>query len=299
MENGGSLVVAYDSSGTRAFYYEEEYQPAMIGDDGNGNKVIMTHYTDSDFGDCNHAVQIVGWDDNIPKEYFQDAQGNSPEHDGGWLIRNSWGDWSYMHGYFYMSYDEGTITEVSQYQVGDADEFDHTYQYDGTGWSMSAGAEDKATAVPMANIFTATSDETLRAVSFYTTDANAEYSIQVYTDTNNYNPTSGNKAYAEPQTGTEQYPGYHTVYLDEPVNLKEGENYAVVVTMQNPLGRAYPVACEMNATLDNFRVQAAIDNHRVHRQGGSRRRTDPVLRTRCSRQGDHRRYGQRRSGRGL
>ena len=261
MENGGSLVVAYDSSGTRAFYYEEEYQPAMIGDDGNGNKVIMTHYTGSDFGDCNHAVQIVGWDDNIPKEYFQDAQGNSPEHDGGWLIRNSWGDWSYMHGYFYMSYDEGTITEVSQYQVGDADEFDHTYQYDGTGWSMSAGAEDKATAVPMANIFTATSDETLRAVSFYTTDANAEYSIQVYTDTNNYNPTSGNKAYAEPQTGTEQYPGYHTVYLDEPVNLKEGENYAVVVTMQNPLGRAYPVACEMNATLDNFRVQAAIDNH--------------------------------------
>ena len=261
MENGGSLVVAYDSSGTRAFYYEEEYQPAMIGDDGNGNKVIMTHYTGSDFGDCNHAVQIVGWDDNIPKEYFQDAQGNSPEHDGGWLIRNSWGDWSYMHGYFYMSYDEGTITEVSQYQVGDADEFDHTYQYDGTGWSMSAGAEDKATAVPMANIFTATSDETLRAVSFYTTDANAEYSIQVYTDTNNYNPTSGNKAYAEPQTGMEQYPGYHTVYLDEPVNLKEGENYAVVVTMQNPLGRAYPVACEMNATLDNFRVQAAIDNH--------------------------------------
>ena len=261
MENGGSLVVAYDSSGTRAFYYEEEYQPAMIGDDGNGNKVIMTHYTGSDFGDCNHAVQIVGWDDNIPKEYFQDAQGNSPEHDGGWLIRNSWGDWSYMHGYFYMSYDEGTITEVSQYQVGDADEFDHTYQYDGTGWSMSAGAEDKATAVPMANIFTATSDETLRAVSFYTTDANAEYSIQVYTDTNNYNPTSGNKAYEEPQTGTEQYPGYHTVYLDEPVNLKEGENYAVVVTMQNPLGRAYPVACEMNATLDNFRVQAAIDNH--------------------------------------
>ena len=82
-----------------------------------------------------------------------------------------------MHGYFYMSYDEGTITEVSQYQVGDADEFDHTYQYDGTGWSMSAGAEDKATAVPRANIFTATSDETLRAVSLYTTAANAEYSV--------------------------------------------------------------------------------------------------------------------------
>ena len=244
---GGSLGISYNS---RAYNYV----------DYNGTPV-KTQFGGPNFGDCNHAVQIVGWDDNIPKEYFQDAQGNSPEHDGGWLIRNSWGDWSYMHGYFYMSYDEGTITEVSQYQVGDADEFDHTYQYDGTGWSMSAGAEDKATAVPMANIFTATSDETLRAVSFYTTDANAEYSIQVYTDTNNYNPTSGNKAYAEPQTGTEQYPGYHTVYLDEPVNLKEGENYAVVVTMQNPLGRAYPVACEMNATLDNFRVQAAIDNH--------------------------------------
>ena len=31
--------------------------------------------------------------------------------------------------------------------------------------------------------------------------------------------------------------------------------------MKNPLGRAFPVACEMNATLDNFRVQAGIDNH--------------------------------------
>ena len=260
LENGGSIEVAYDASGTRALYYEEEYQPAMLGE-FNGNKVIMTHYTGSEFGDCNHAVQIVGWDDNIPKEYFQDGDGNHPEHDGGWLIRNSWGDWSYMHGYFYMSYDEGTITEVSQYKVGDPDEFDHTYQYDGTGWSMSAGAEEKGTAVPMANIFKATSDETLKAVSFYTTDANAQYSIQVYTGGNSYNPTSGDKAYQKAQTGTEVYPGYHTIYLDQAVNLKKGENYSVVVTLKNPLARAYPIACEMNATLDNFRVNAGIKNH--------------------------------------
>ncbi|WP_195983934.1 lectin like domain-containing protein [Clostridium sp. D33t1_170424_F3] len=259
-ENGGSLEVAYNSSGTRAFYYNEEYEPAMLGALGD-QKVIMTHYTGSAFTDCGHAVQIVGWDDNIPKEYFQNSRGENPEHDGGWLIRNSWGDWSYMHGYFYMSYDEGSITEVSQYNVADADEFDHNYQYDGTGWSMSAGGEDKGAAVPMANIFKAVGDETLQAVSFYTTDADAEYAIQVYTNTNNYNPTSGVKAYKAPQTGTEAYPGYHTIYLDEPVNLNKGEYYSVVVTMKNPLARAFPVATEMNATLDNFRVQAAIKPH--------------------------------------
>ena len=45
-----------------------------------------------------HAVMIVGWDDNYPKESFSD----SPPDDGAWILRNSYGD-SYKnsdHGFF-------------------------------------------------------------------------------------------------------------------------------------------------------------------------------------------------------
>ncbi|WP_050696892.1 lectin like domain-containing protein [Anaeromassilibacillus senegalensis] len=246
---GGSLGISYN---TRGYNYNVDY---------NGQK-IKTQFGGMKFGDCNHAVQIVGWDDNVPKELFTNYYG-TPENDGAWIIRNSWGVDEYG-GYFYMSYDEGSITEVMQYNLDKSgQEYDHLYQYDGTGWSMSAGAEEKDAPVSMANVFTATSDETLKAVSFYTTDANAEYSIQVYTQlpTGFYKPTQGIKAYKEPITGTEAYPGYHTVALDEDqfVNLSKGEKYAVVVTLENPLGRAFPIATEMNGNFDNVRCVAAIN----------------------------------------
>ena len=247
---GGSLGISYNSNG----YNYVEY---------NGVPV-KTQFSGSGFGDCNHAVQLVGWDDNIPKELFANDFG-MPEHDGGWLIRNSWGRDAY-DGLFYMSYDEGSITEVMQYNLDktpiDEESYDHLYQYDGTGWSMSVGAEEKDAPVSMANVFTATEDETLKAVSFYTTDANAEYSIQVYTQLPDYpnSPIGAAKAYREPITGTEAYPGYHTIYLDEDqwVNLAEGEKYSVVVTMENPLGRAFPVATEMSGNFDNVRCVANI-----------------------------------------
>ena len=248
---GGSLGISYNS---RAYNYV----------DYNGTPV-KTQFGGPNFGDCNHAVQIVGWDDNIPKELFSSGYG-TPEHDGAWLIRNSWGRDQY-DGLFYMSYDEGSITEVMQYVLDttpdSAEAYDHLYQYDGTGWSMSVGGEEMNAPVSMANVFTATSDETLKAVSFYTTDANAQYSIQVYTQLpeDGGSPIGEAKAYKEPITGTEAYPGYHTIYLDEDqwVNLAEGEKYSIVVTMENPLGRAFPVATEMNGNFDNVRCVANIE----------------------------------------
>ena len=252
LREGGSLGISYNSTG----YGYKEY---------NG-KQIKTQFGGMNFSDCGHAVQIVGWDDNVPKELFytSDRYG-TPEHDGAWIIRNSWGRDAY-DGLFYMSYDEGSITEVIQYGLNktpvEEESYDHLYQYDGTGWSMSAGAEEKDAPVSMANVFTATSDETLKAISFYTTDANAEYSIQVYTQLPEYptSPVGAAKAYKEPITGTEAYTGYHTIYLDEDqwVNLSEGEKYSIVVTLENPLGRAFPIATEMNGNFDNVRCVANI-----------------------------------------
>lgn len=54
----------------------------------------------------NHAISIVGWDDNYPKDKFTSLTGEKPEHDGAYIALNSWGeDWG-ENGYFYISYED-------------------------------------------------------------------------------------------------------------------------------------------------------------------------------------------------
>ena len=56
-----------------------------------------------------HAVEVVGWDDHFPKESFA----YSPQKDGAWLCKNSWGDCGYYQeygsGYYWISYYEPTL----------------------------------------------------------------------------------------------------------------------------------------------------------------------------------------------
>lgn len=50
-----------------------------------------------------HAVIIVGWDDNYPKENFpEDCR---PSENGAWIAHNSWGTWG-DNGTFYISYED-------------------------------------------------------------------------------------------------------------------------------------------------------------------------------------------------
>ena len=62
-------------------------------------------YTNSN----NHAILLVGWDDEYPKESFATV----PPGDGAWLVKNSWGEGWGLGGYFWISYyDRMTLKDA-------------------------------------------------------------------------------------------------------------------------------------------------------------------------------------------
>ena len=59
------------------------------------------------FSFSDHAVSIVGWDDNYSKNNF--PEDNRPSEDGAYIALNSWGDSFGDKGYFYISYEDQNI----------------------------------------------------------------------------------------------------------------------------------------------------------------------------------------------
>lgn len=170
----------------------------------------------------NHAITIVGWDDNYSKDNFGTYK---PSSNGAWLCKNSWGsNWS-KDGLFYISYEDVPNLNGNAYfyDYGTGDNYDYNYQYDGgvyNGWYPYYASN-------AANVYTANSAETLKAVGFYTEDVQYTCTIKIYKNCTG-NPVSG--TLVSTQTATEPYAGFHTVVLDTPVDLNAGDTYSVVVS---------------------------------------------------------------------
>ncbi len=197
----------------------------------------------------NHAVVIVGWDDDYPKENFSAA----PPGDGAFIVRNSWGPKWGDKGYFYLSYYDSSVVRES-YVFDNAEavsNYDRVYQYDPLGWTSSLGY-DSETAW-FSNVFSVVDDEDLVAASFFSASLNSTYEIYVYNDVTS-GPTSGVLAGSE--TGTLTFPGYHTIDLSSPVRLTSGQKFSVVVKLKTP-GFNYPIPLE--EPFPNYSSRATAD----------------------------------------
>ncbi len=208
---------------------------------------------------ANHAVLIVGWDDSFDRNAFRPAAPGN----GAFLVKNSWGtDWG-NNGYFYVSYYDTVIGEDNAvYMTEPVDNYDRIYQYDTLGWTESAGLGGQSAS--FANIFTAKSEEKVSAVSFYTPVVSSTYHISVYTD-----PADGPVSSTGPDTstaGTIPMPGYHTVTLENPVEVSAGERFSVVVDITTP-GTRFPIAIESPISGYSGRASAAKGQSYVSSNG--------------------------------
>jgi len=195
---------------------------SMYWDSGSYNSTTYSHYYTGGTG-TNHGVVIAGWDDN------KATAGGT----GAWLIKNSWGMTGSMdNGYFWLAYQDTAGGKYGASFNDFAANWNNNYHHDDYGHVTSLNSPYGF------NAYTATQDETLSAVGFYTMQDNASYDIRIYDD---YTGGSLSNLLSS-ITGTITIEGWHTVDLATLVTLTQGDDFYIYLNLTN--GGSFPLACD-------------------------------------------------------
>lgn len=225
------LLMEYNSVSAMIYMLDNYYYPDTAS------------YSCPQSGLVNHAVTIVGWDDTYSKENFPSASGVN--NDGAWIVKNSYGkNWG-KNGYFYLSYEDKSITNLVSNTAMTTPAYPNNYFYDGAAaGTFTFPGTTINNGYYVSNIFKATAgngkDEELGEIVTAVPQDNTDFQIQVYTDLKNTSdPTSGTPAYAEPVDYTQPLAGIHTIHLNTPVKIPQGTFYSVVIRIPDGSNKFY------------------------------------------------------------
>ncbi|MCM1989942.1 lectin like domain-containing protein [Oceanirhabdus seepicola] len=187
----------------------------------------------------NHAIAIVGWDDNYSKDNFNSINGSQPKNDGAFIVRNSWGRGFGDDGYFYVSYEDLIIGTRNAVYIPDlGSKYDKIYQYDPYGYISSIGYGTNTDWG--ANVFTAEENEDIQAVSFYAKYNDINYEIYIQNNVSAFKRFTGYPI----KTGTIKQPGYYTIKLDSSITIKKGSKFAVGIKVTSTGGNTHLIPIE-------------------------------------------------------
>ncbi len=183
----------------------------------------------------NHAVTLIGWDDN----YSADKFAVRPPGDGAFIIKNSWGTGHGYDGYWYVSYYDKafagfgmeTISAMAITNVENRSNYKNIYQYDILGNTFESLGFNSHTAW-MANQFRAQNNNPLTAFGLYTF-GDSDYLVNI--------TVNGVSKYV--QEGIIKGAGYHTIKLLESVELAKNDIFRIAVKLTTP-DSLYPIAIE-------------------------------------------------------
>ena len=231
---------------------ENAVDPTVYMNFVEGDPVIFAQYT-YEITTANHAVAIVGWDDNFAKENF--LADHQPPEDGAWIVRNSWGDDWGTNGYFYLSYYDQTITVAESYEfeiTPDETTTDHAFVLEHDFMSASYyGSSLFDTPVYMASVFEADDECVLEAVSALTSALNTNVTVQVYQLAKDASdPTDG--ILVDSTSASFEFAGYHRIPLTRNIALQKGERVSIVVLnrVKTDEGTKYTLASSASISRD-------------------------------------------------
>lgn len=251
--------------GVTIAFCADNSQPGQISETafinpGDNETETWAHYTHYDAG-ANHAVTIVGWDDTYSRENFGNPdpetgevnEAHRPQRDGAWIVKNSWGSTGEFpngtpdgwgtdgSGYFYLSYDDPTISDpqafdfkVESIESADEEYYNHQYDYMPSGDIQTIRSESE---VRVANVFTADENgEMISTLGCETTAPGTEVTFEVYLlDDAAVLPDDGELIRTVKRDFG--WGGYHTVELeDDSLIVEGGQRFSVVMTQQDQNG---------------------------------------------------------------
>ena len=253
------------------------------------NTRTWSHYTWDDSVIANHAVVIIGWDDNYPKENFLEE--HQPPENGAWLVRNSWGsgesafpdhsdgDWGIevqktdengepvfaengdpvmVHtGYFWLSYFDKSIINPESFVFTDSFAPEYVDQHDYLQIS-EVQCQTSAEPVRMANVFTAKHSQVLNAFSCMTSGLDKKVAYEIYLLGKGFTAPDEGLLAAE-GTADFAYGGYHKIELSEGVVLQKGQPYSIILTVTDEDGQ-YAYNESLAYYLENFINTRAVIN---------------------------------------
>ena len=210
------------------YTYDKEYDPT---DKNSVNKKI----------DIDHAVCIVGYDDDFPKEYFNDPKGTIGGN-GAFLVKNSWGNkkedkdgsvistWGNAgSGYFWLSYYDQSLDIPESFDF-DTENTLAQHNIDMYDFLPNSGLNSMSfdNDLYMANVFTTQNNCSVRYIGLETADANidVDYSVYLLND-DAVSPVDG-ELIAEASEHF-NYAGYHVVDIGKTWYLPKDVKYSIIV----------------------------------------------------------------------
>lgn len=209
----------------------------------------------------NHDVVIIGWDNNYSKDNFSVGL----EGDGAFICQNSWGDSFGDNGVFYVSYYDTNIGihNVVYTDVEDADNYDNIYQADLCGWVGQLGYNKES--IYGANVYTAKTNEAIKAAGFYATGKDTEYEVYVVSNFTDTSSLSAREKVAEGKMGNA---GYYTIPFEKEYYVNENERFAIVIKLTTP-DAVHPLAIEYVADVNTQNVDLSDGEGYISPQGNN------------------------------
>lgn len=207
--NNGAVTVSYFADQTVA-----SQNPDSTG---------MISYYSGRTGSTNHAVCIVGWNDNYSSDNFK----SKPAGNGAWLVKNSWGTrWS-DGGYFWMSYYEGTLCNFRTFKV-QKDAPSDIYDYNGVGaerWYSLAGY-----AAVIYDVKLSSSADVINSIGTYFVNGTRNIKISIYTSDKDMggNPFAGTQRLKDYAVSKNQ-DGFYNIPINSDISLKGCTQFSVVI----------------------------------------------------------------------
>ena len=209
------------------YTYDKDYDPT---DKNSVNKKV----------EMNHAVCIVGYDDDFPKEYFIDPKGTIGGN-GAFLVKNSWGTTEYNadgsvitswgnegDGYFWLSYYDQSLDLPESFDF-DTENNMQQYNIDMYDFLPNSGLSSKSFDgdVYMANVFTTQNNCTVRYIGLESAEADIDVEYSVYLLGENAKSPVDGLLFAEAAEHF-NYAGYHVVDIGKTLYLPKGTKYSIV-----------------------------------------------------------------------